>query len=276
MTVGVGSLDVRAVADALRARIVEPPEALLVLGSGLSGLATAVEDPVEVPFAQLPGFPSAGVAGHAGHYVAGRLEGRRVLVQAGRFHVYEGHPLAVVCAPVRVARRLGARTLLLTNAAGAANRLLEPGSLMLVDDHLNLLWRSPLAGLPEEGEERFPDMSAPYDRGLQGVALEVAAELGLRLERGVYAAVAGPSYETPAEVRALQRCGADAIGMSTVPEVITARALGMRCLAISLITNRAAGTGGGPLSHEEVLAMGRRAGEALQRLMLGIVRELGR
>ena len=245
-----------------------------MLGSGLSGIMDAVEEPVEVPFSELPGFPAAGVAGHAGRYVAGRLEGRVVLVQAGRFHVYEGHPMSVVCGPVRLAHHLGARTLVLTNAAGGAHRLLEPGSLMLLDDHIDFLWKAALGGSVRPGEERFPDMSHAYDRALQELALRSAGELGVALARGVYAAVAGPSYETPAEVRALQRCGADAIGMSTVPEVITAGALGMRCLAISLITNRAAGTGGGPLSHEEVIAMGREAGQALQVLLTRIVRDL--
>ena len=267
--------DVRAAAAHLRERLGdEPPDVTAVLGSGLSDLARGMEDAVEVPFHEVPGFPSAGVKGHAGRYVRGRLEGRLVLMQAGRFHVYEGHPMALVCAPVRIARALGARTLLLTNAAGGVSRGLEPGTIMLIDDHLNLMFRSPLSGPVGAGEARFPDMSAPYDPGLQRLAEKVALAEGIRLERGTYAAVAGPSYETPAEVRMLARCGADAIGMSTVPEVITARASGMRCVAFSLITNRAAGLSLEPLSHDEVLETGRTAGASLKRLVRGVIREM--
>lgn len=254
----------------------DAPEAVIVLGSGLSGLAEGVEDAVEVPFGTLPGFPVAGVKGHAGRYVAGRLEGRRVLMQAGRFHVYEGHPLDVVGAPVRIAHRLGARFLLLTNAAGGVARHLEPGSIMLLDDHVNFMWRSPLTGPVQPGEERFPDMSAPYDPALQELSMEAARTLKIPLGRGTYAAVAGPSYETPAEVRMLERCGADAVGMSTVPEILVARALGLRCLAFSLITNRAAGLSRDPLSHDEVLETGRVAGGRLQALVRRVVGQLPR
>jgi purine-nucleoside phosphorylase len=271
----VRSFDVEAAAGAVRASIgEEPPEVVAILGSGLSDLAEGLDDAVEVPFVRVPGFPLPGVEGHAGRYVSGRLGGRRVLVQAGRFHVYEGYAVGLVCAPVRIAAALGAGTLLLTNAAGGVSRGLEPGSIMLLEDHLDLMWRSPLAGPVKEGEERFPDMRAPYDPELQEVAERVAVRERIRLVRGTYAAVPGPSYETPAEVRMLQRCGADAVGMSTVPEVLTARALGLRCLAFSLITNRAAGLSRGPLSHAEVLETGRTAGAALRRLVRGVIREL--
>ncbi len=267
--------DPAAAAAALRARLDgRPLEAVLVLGSGLGGLVDQVAAPVEVPFAELPGFPSTAVAGHAGRYVAGSLEGRRVLVQEGRFHVYEGLPLEVVSAPVRVASLLGISTLVLTNAAGGIDRRHGPGTLVLLDDHLNLMGRSSLAGPVVEGEARFPDLSEPYDRELQALARRVALERGIPLARGTYAAVAGPSYETPAEVRALQRAGAHVVGMSTVPEVITARARGMRCLAVSVVTNWAAGLAGRPQRHEEVLAGGRRAAGALARLLGGVVRGL--
>jgi len=261
-------------ADRISSVLPRAPEILLVLGSGLSHLADDLEAPIEVPFAEVPGFPEVGVAGHAGRYVAGLMHGRPVLIQAGRFHMYEGHPPELVVGTVRVGHRLGIRTLLLTNAAGGIHPLLEPGSLMLIDDHIDFIRRSPLAGPVEPNEERFPDMSAPYDPALQELASRAALELGIPLARGVYAATAGPSYETRAEVRALERCGAAAVGMSTVPEVIAARALGMRCLAISLISNRAAGLGRGPLSHDEVVSMGRSAGAELALLLGRIVQGL--
>ncbi len=256
---------------AIRGRLREEPRVLLVLGSGLSSLAAEVENPVEIPFSDVPGFPGEVVAGHGGRFVAGRLGGRAVLVQAGRFHLYEGYPPETVVAPIRVAAALGVRTVVLTNAAGGVNRHLGPGSLMLIDDHMNMLWRSPLAGPVRDGEERFPDMSAPYDPALQALAVEVALELGIPLARGTYVAVLGPSYETPAEIRMIERMGGDAVGMSTVPEVIAARARGLRVLAFSLITNPAAGRSLAPLDHREVLEVGRAAGGTLGRLIAAVV-----
>jgi purine-nucleoside phosphorylase len=258
----------------LRERISEPPEAFVVLGSGLSGLAEGLEGAMSIPFGDIPGFPGTGVAGHAGRLVSGRVEGTSVLFQAGRFHFYEGHEPSTVVAPIRLAARLGAHTVILTNAAGSVKTELEPGSIMLMEDHLNLMFRSPLSGPVEEGEERFPDMSAPYDPGLQTLAMEVARERGIPLSRGVYAAILGPSYETPAEVRFLRGVGADAVGMSTVPEAITARALGMRVLAFSLITNHAAGMAPEPLHHDEVLEMGRVAGGQLRELICSVLGRL--
>lgn len=268
------TFDVREATEYLRGRLPEAPEALLVLGSGLSGLAALVESPVEIPFEDVPGLPGVGVGGHSGRYLAGRLEGKPVLLQAGRYHLYEGHPPEIVCAPVRIARRLGAGTVILTNAAGAIAPRLSVGAIMLLNDHLNLQWRSPLVGAVLEGEERFPDMSAPYDPELQKIAMAAAGDLGIPLEPGVYAAVLGPSYETAAEIRMLAGLGADAVGMSTVPEVLAARAGGMRVLAFSLITNRATGLRTDPLGHEEVLEVGRRAGVELERLLRRIVRDL--
>jgi len=267
---------VEAAAKVLRERLTLRQEALLVLGSGLSGIAEAVASPVEVPFGDLPGFPPPGVVGHAGRYVAGTLEGRAVLVQAGRFHLYEGHPADVVCGPVRVAHALGVRTVLLTNAAGGVNRFLEPGSLMLVEDHLNMMGRDFQSESAASGRRGAAPGAPfePYDVRLKALAEASAAELGIALARGVYAAVPGPSFETPAEIRALALWGADAVGMSTVPEATVASGLGMACLAISLITNPAAGLGTEPLSHEEVLAAGRSAGRSLERLLRRIVRDL--
>lgn len=258
-----GPLELDEAVEALRDRVPEPVRVLLVLGSGLGGLSDDVEDRVEVPFEDVGGLPAAGVSGHAGRFVAGRLKGRAVLVQSGRFHLYEGRSLNVVAAPVRIAAELGAEVLVVTNAAGGISRGLEPGSVVLLDDQINLTFRSPLTGPAQRGEPRFPDMSAPYDPALQEVALQSARARGVRLARGTYAGVTGPSFETPAEIRMLARLGADVVGMSTVPEVLTARARGMRVLGFSLVTNRAAGLGEGALSHEEVMETADRAGRKL-------------
>ena len=264
-------------ADFLRARFPwgdAPPEIFGVLGSGLGFVADALEDAVSIPFAEIPGFPGAAVEGHAGRVVAGHLEGRRALVQAGRFHVYEGHPLEVVVLPVRIAAALGAPVLLVTNAAGGVNRRFGPGTLMLIEDHLNLMGRNPLVGQAVPGEPRFPDMSAAYDPELRALARQVALEEGIALEGGVYAAVTGPSYETPAEVRMIGILGGDAVGMSTVPEVIAARSAGVRVLGISLITNPGAGLSPEPLSHAEVLEAGKAAAPRFERLVRGVVARL--
>jgi purine-nucleoside phosphorylase len=250
------------------------PVALLVLGSGLGRLAERLEDAARLPYGDIPGFPAPTVAGHAGELVAGRLAGREVLVQGGRFHMYEGHDAATSALPVRVAAALGIGTVLLTNAAGGIRRTFRAGTLMLIADTLNVSFRSPLVGAVQPGETRFPDMSDPWDAALRGVAREVAAAEGVALEEGVYAGVLGPSYETPAEIRMLERLGADAVGMSTVTEVIAARAAGLRCLGISTITNLAAGISPTPLSHAEVIAAAEAAGADLGRLLEGVVERL--
>lgn len=255
----------------LHSRIEVSPEVFLVLGSGLGAVAEAVVGPTSIPYSQIPGFPETGVAGHSGRLVAGTLEGKPVLIQAGRFHFYEGYPAGVVVAPVRLAALLGVRTAILTNAAGGISEGLDPGSILLIHDHINWMARSPLAGPVHAGEDRFPDLGRLYDPALRVLARSVAAERRLSLPEGVYAAVLGPSYETPAEIRFLARAGADAVGMSTVPEAITASASGMRVLAFSLITNRAAGLSRGSLNHDEVLEVGRRAGSRLTGLLQGIL-----
>jgi purine-nucleoside phosphorylase len=245
----------------------EPPAIGLVLGSGLGGLIDELTGAVSVAFGELPGWPMPGVLGHHGAFVAGRLSSRLILIQSGRYHLYEGFSPAAVVRPVRLMARLGIKTMIFTNAAGGIRRGLEPGDLLLLADHINLTWRNGLIGPSELGELRFPDMSEPYDRGLRSQALEVARTRGVPLVEGVYAGLAGPSYESAAEIRMLERMGADAVGMSTVLEVIAARALGVRCLAISTITNAAAGLGATPLSHQEVLAVGARTrGKLLQIL----------
>jgi purine-nucleoside phosphorylase len=263
--------DAEAAARTLRRRLTEPPEVALVLGSGLGHLAEAVKVDASVPFGEIPGLPAAGVAGHAGRFVTGELGGRRVLIQAGRFHVYEGLGPDIVAAPARLVAALGVRFLVLTNAAGGVDPALEPGDVMLIEDHLNLMFRSPLAGRVREGEERFPDMSAPYDADLMALARSTAERLSVPLRSGVYAAVTGPSYETAAEVRMLGMLGAHAVGMSTVPEVLVARARGVRCLGFSMITNKGTGLSGTPLSHAEVVEVGARAGRALGRLLEGVL-----
>ena len=258
----------------LQGRIHDSPDVFLVLGSGLSELAQGVESAVIIPFEDVPGFPSAGVEGHTGRLISGPMSGRGVLIQSGRFHFYEGHPGDVVVAPVRLAGALGAKMVILTNAAGGIAEDLEAGSILLLDDFLNLMFRNPLVGPVREGEDRFPDMSQPFDAPLRERALALAPELGIPLRRGVYAAVLGPSYETPAEVRFLEKIGAHAVGMSTVPEVIAARAQGLRVLAFSLITNRAAGMGAGTLDHQEVLEVGKAAGGKLGSLIQALLPEI--
>jgi purine-nucleoside phosphorylase len=252
------------------------PRVAIVLGSGLGALADAVDSAIRIPHPAIPGFPQPSVPGHKGELVAGLLEGVPVVVQSGRFHLYEGHPPAVVGLPVRVFAHLGVATLVVTNAAGGIRPTFRPGTLMLIADHINLMWRSPLAGPVQAGEERFPDMSAPYDAGLRGLARDVARERQIALEEGVYCGLLGPSYETPAEIGMLQRLGADAVGMSTVPEVIVARSHGLKCVGFSTITNVASGMGPAKLSHEDVLDVGRRVGADLGTLIRGVVRALER
>lgn len=269
-----GGIDPAAAAVALRERFKVEPRVLLVLGSGLGPLAESVRDGVVVPFEDIEGLPGSGVAGHAGRWVAGRLEGHEVLVQSGRYHFYEGYDAEIVGAPIRIAAHLGVETAIFTNAAGGIARHLVPGSIMLIEDHVNLLNRSPLVGPVRAGELRFPDMSAPYDAELQRRALEAALKLEMPLARGTYASLLGPSYETPAEIRMLDRLGVQAVGMSTVPEVIVARAMGLRTLAFSLITNKAAGLGHGSLGHDEVVEVGRAAAGSLEALLREVIRGL--
>jgi len=261
-----------AALKAVRARLgARAPEVAIVLGSGLGGLAERLTDAVRIPYADIPGFHVPTVEGHRGELVAGMLAGRPVLAQSGRFHLYEGHPASVAALPARLFGELGVTTFVATNAAGGVRASFRPGSLMLITDHLNLTGQNPLTGPVLPGEQRFPDMSAAYDPALRALALEVAREQGTPLAQGVYAALAGPSYETPAEIRMLRTLGADAVGMSTVPEVIVANARGMRCLGISTVTNAAAGVSDAKLSHAEVMETAARVGQRLGDLIDGIV-----
>ena len=250
------------------------PRIAIVLGSGLGFLADEVADPIRIPYNTIPGFPEPGVAGHKGLLVAGTLERVSVIVQAGRFHLYEGHPAAVAGLPARVFAELGVEILIVTNAAGGVRRTFPGGTLMLIADHINLMWRNPLIGQPEPGEQRFPIMHEPYDAELRARARTVAREAGVRMEEGVYAALLGPSYETPSEVRMLERLGADAVGMSTVPEVLVARSRGIRCLGFSIITNPGAGITGEALSHEEVLVVSERVARLLSVVLKGVLKRI--
>ncbi|MGH8437186.1 MAG: purine-nucleoside phosphorylase [Pseudomonas sp.] len=258
----------------LRERLAMPPRVFLILGSGLGALADEFEQAVSIPFQEIPGFPEATVAGHSGRVVCGTLAGVPCLALHGRYHLYEGHTLDTVVQPVRVAADLGVQIMIVSNAAGGLKHSFRTGDLMVIDDHINLLYRSPLIGPVQPGETRFPDMSEPYDRELQALAFRVAAQRGLRVVQGTYLACSGPSYETPAEIRMYQRMGADAVGMSTVPEVLVARARGLRVLGISLITNMASGYSPGVISHEDVLRAGREASDRFASLMRGVLAEL--
>jgi purine-nucleoside phosphorylase len=262
-------------ADAVRDAIApRRPRVAIVLGSGLGFLGEQIGDAVRVPYASIPGFPQPTVVGHAGELIAGTLDDVPVIAQSGRFHLYEGHDAWTAALPVRVFAALGVTTLVVTNAAGGIRRTFRPGTLMLIADHLNLMFRNPLTGPVEQGDERFPDMSDPYDADLRMLARGVAAHKGIPLEEGVYCGLLGPSYETKAEIEMLKRIGADAVGMSTVPEVVAARARGILCLGISTITNAAAGLGGPTLSHQEVLDASDSVRGRLTELVRGIVREL--
>jgi len=269
---GRGTGAVTAATEAVKQRLGRlKPRIAIVLGSGLGFLADEVAEPVRIAYRTIPGFPEPGVAGHKGELVAGRLEGVPVIVQAGRFHLYEGHPAGVAGLPARVFAELGVEILIVTNAAGGVRRTFPGGTLMLIADHINLMWRNPLIGQPEPGEQRFPIMHEPYDAELRVLARSVARDMGIRLEEGVYVGLLGPSYETPAEVRMLERLGADAVGMSTVPEVLVARSRGIRCLGFSIITNPGAGITGEALSHEDVLAVSERVARQLSVLLKGIL-----
>jgi len=262
---------VEAAARSIADRVGAVPEIAIVLGSGLGQLAGRLEGARRIPYAEIAGFPRTTVVGHQGELVAGTLGRAPLLVQSGRFHLYEGHAAETVALPVRVMAALGVRTLILTNAAGGIRRTFSRGALMMIADHVNLTFRNPLIGPVLPGEERFPDMSQPYDGALRALAREVARERSIALEEGIYMQLLGPSYETPAEVRMAERLGADAVGMSTAVEVIAARARGMRCLAFSTITNPAAGITGERLSHAEVMEVAARVAGDLERLVEGIV-----
>jgi len=274
MSGAFGAAAATKAAEAVLGRIGTRPRVGIVLGSGLGGMASAIEKPVHIPYKDVPGFPAATVIGHAGELIAGTLAGKPVVALSGRFHMYEGHDAGLAGFPARVLHALGADVLIVSNAAGAARATLTPGTLVLIGDHVNLMFRNPLIGPLEPGDIRFPDMSEPYDRELRALAHRVAKEQGVTLEDGVYFGLLGPAYETRAEVRMLAKLGADVMGMSTVPEVIVARTLGMRVLGFSCVTNLGCGLAAAPITHEEVLETTARVAAQLQQLVRGIVAKL--
>ncbi|HVL53532.1 MAG TPA: purine-nucleoside phosphorylase [Vitreimonas sp.] len=264
-----------ALEQAVRAETDIVPKVGIVLGSGLGGLADDVEDPVGIPFADLPGWPAATAPGHAGRLLLGRLGGMPIVMLQGRFHLYEGNDPGLVVQPVLLFRRLGARVLVLTNAAGGVDPAYGPGTLMVIADHLNLTGRTPLLGPnADEVGERFVDLVDAWSPRLRMLLRAAAQAEGVPLEEGTYAGLLGPQFETPAEVRMLRQLGADAVGMSTVLECIAARWTGLEVCGVSLVTNAGAGYTGQPLTHEEVLAAGAEAGPRLARVIRRFVADL--
>jgi purine-nucleoside phosphorylase len=266
---------VEAAASVVRARFSEPPEAAIILGTGLGSLGDEIETSAVIDYAAIPGFPLSTVESHAGRLLCGRLAAKRVVAMQGRFHRYEGYTLSQVTFPVRVLRALGARTLIVTNVSGGMHPLWAPGELMLIADHINLLGDNPLIG-PNDDRlgTRFPDMSEPYDERLRALARELAAEHRIVLREGVYVAVTGPNLETRAEYRMLRALGADVVGMSTVPEVIVAVQSGMRVLGLSIVTDQCLPDALEPASVAEIIAVAGRAEPALTALVRGVVERL--
>ena len=269
-------MDLNKAFEALKNRAPFVPEIALVLGSGLGQLAHCKEAlaGTQIPFTEIPGFPQQTVPGHAGKMIFCELEGRKVLLQAGRFHFYEGNPMSLCTAPMRLYGRLGVKAVLHTNAAGAVNWNFKVGDLMLLTDHINLQGTNALIGPNVEPGPRFQDMTEAYDKDLRAQIHAAATATGQRLQEGVYLAVTGPSFETPAEIRAFRTLGADAVGMSTVPEVIVARHEGMKVAGISCLCNMAAGMLPQPLTHTEVLEAGAAAAASFEALVRRFVKDL--
>ena len=252
------------------------PAVGVILGSGLGQLVDRMTDTVAIDYRDLPHFPAPTVAGHAGRLVIGRIEGVPVMAMQGRFHYYEGHDMRTIAFPTAFMQRFGARTLIVSNSAGGINRDFTPGDLMLITDHLNLVGTNPLIGLNDERlGPRFPDMTEPYSLRLIALAEAAAAELGTSLRHGVYAGLSGPCYETAAEICYLERIGADAVGMSTVPEVIVARYLGMEILGISCVTNMATGIAKVKHAHEEVVRIANEASARFCAVVAATIGKLG-
>lgn len=247
----------------------------LILGSGLGVLGEEIENPVIIPYKDIPHFPESTVSGHKGQLIAGTLEGKQVIAMQGRFHYYEGYSMKQVTFPIRVMKNLGIESIVVTNAAGGINENFQPGDLMLITDHINNMGDNPLIGKnDDELGVRFPDMSQSYDREYIKHAETCASEIGISIQKGVYVGNTGPSYETPAEVRMLKNIGGDAVGMSTVPEVIVSRHAGIRILGISCISNMAAGILDQPLTHHEVIETTERVRENFLKFVKKIISTL--
>ena len=266
---------IAALVDGVRRRTDVVPEIGIVLGSGLGGLADDLEDAVAIPFAELPGWPAATAPGHIGRVLLGRLGGRAVVMLQGRFHLYEGNDPGLVVQPMLLFRALGARVVVLTNAAGGLDPSFGPGTLMIMRDHINLTGRNPLIG-PNADElgPRFPDMTEAWSPRLRAGLHAAAATEGVEMREGIYVGLTGPTYETPAEVRMLAALGGDAVGMSTVLECIAARWVGLEVCGVSLVTNAGAGYSGAPLTHEEVLEAGASAGPRLANVIRRFIEDL--
>jgi purine-nucleoside phosphorylase len=263
---------VKEASDAIRARVLEVPRVAIVLGSGLGDFAGSLTGAISMPYSDLPHWPASRVIGHEGRLVVGGVRGRTIAALAGRSHAYEGHDQRTVSFAVRALGLLGVKALILTNAAGGVNTSLAKGALMVIDDHINLIGSNPLVGANDDRfGPRFPDMTEVYSSRLRRMADEAGREIGVTLPHGVYAALLGPSFETPAEIRYLRTIGADAVGMSTVPEAIAARHMGMEVLGISCITNMAAGVLPQPLDHREVMETTRRVRGQFITLLEGII-----
>ncbi|MDQ0256155.1 purine-nucleoside phosphorylase [Evansella vedderi] len=261
--------------DYILQRIKNKPTIGLILGSGLGVLAEEIKDPIKIPYHEIPGFPTSTVAGHKGQLVIGDLEGKQVVAMQGRFHFYEGYSMELVTLPVRVMKGIGVETVIVTNAAGGVNESFQPGDLMIIRDHINLFGTNPLIGPNDEAiGVRFPDMSQAYSSKFIELAKSTASDLGVNIQEGVYAGNTGPTYETPAEVRMLRTMGADAVGMSTVPEVIVARHSNLSVLGVSCISNMAAGILDQPLTHEEVMETTEQVKENFLALIKEIVKRM--
>lgn len=262
-------------AQFIRSRVEADVSVGIVLGSGLGAFADDLEQPVSIPYDEIPGFAHATVEGHAGRLVIGTAEAVTVAAMQGRFHFYEGYGLEDVTFPIRVMKLLGVRTLILTNAAGSLNTELSPGSLMVISDHINLMGVNPLIGPNDERfGPRFPDLTSTYDPALQTIVIDEAKAVDVEMRRGVYAALSGPSYETPAEIHMVRTLGADAVGMSTVPEAIVARHMDMQVIGISCITNLAAGVSNRPVDHSQVIATGERVRVQFTELIRRVIAKL--
>lgn len=259
----------------IEGKLQSKPTLGLILGSGLNDLADEISSPVYLDYKDIPHFPNSTAPGHKGRLVMGELQGRQVITMQGRFHYYEGYPMETIAFPIRVMKLLGVETLIVTNAAGGVNKAFHPGDLMLISDHIKMAGGHPLIG-PNEADfgVRFPDMSNAYDKDLRSKVRAIAAEQNIRLQEGVYSYMTGPAYETPAEIRMLRVLGADAVGMSTVPEVLTASHASMKVIGISCISNMAAGILDQPITEEEVIEAGKMVKDKFARLLRSIIGQL--
>ncbi|MEF9951843.1 MAG: purine-nucleoside phosphorylase [Clostridium sp.] len=266
---------IKSSCDKIKSIIKEVPDVMVILGSGLSSLADNVENKIEIPYESIEGFPVSTVEGHKGQFVYGTLSGKKVIMMQGRFHFYEGYNMSEVTFPIRVMAYMGCKSLIVTNAAGGVNTSFKPGDLMIISDHINFSGTNPLIGknLDEFGP-RFPDMSEAYNKEYINIAKQVSSDIGVKVVEGVYVIVTGPTYETPAEVRMLRTLGADATGMSTVPEVIIANHSGMKVLGISCITNMACGILDQPLSHNEVIETSNKVNSDFKSLIGEIIKRM--